>query len=141
MPLVPSFSTLSRVLGLLALLLATNDCANTVILDGKPLIGGPTEFCIREVVRVRLDDEPFIALRVEAPHRYEKRIRSRVFIYRVRAGRLVPRFLGSGFTSREITRLFVLDGAIGLDTISTTGAAQTLRCVFDGFPLACTEPQ
>ncbi|MDP2269686.1 MAG: hypothetical protein Q8N23_05130 [Archangium sp.] len=125
--------------GLLVLLLATNDCVNTVTLDGKPLIGGPTEFCIREVVRVRLDDEPFIALRVEAPHRFDQRIRSRVFIYRLIDGRLVPRFLGSGFTSREITRLFVLDGAVGLDTVSASGVTQTLRCVFDGFPLACTE--
>ena len=139
MPLVPSFSTTSRVLGLLALLLATNDCANTVILDGEPLIGGPTEFCIREVVRVRLDDEPFVALRVEAPHRFDKHIRSRVFIYRLIDGHLVPRFLGSGFTSREITRLFVLDGAVGLDTIAAHGEAHTMRCVFDGFPLACTE--
>ena len=124
---------------LLAVLLSADGCAHTVILDGKPLIGGPTEFCIHEVVRVQLDDEPFIALRVEAPHRFEKRIRSRVFIYRLIDGCLFPRFLGSGFSSREITRLFVLDGAVGLDTVSASGVTQTLRCVFDGFPLACTE--
>ena len=129
------------MLGLLALLLGADadGCKHTVTLDGKTLSGGPTEFCIREVVSVRLGDEPFIALRVEAPHRFDERIRARVFIYRRVDGRLIPRFLGSGFTSREITRLFVLDGAVGLDTISTTGDALTLRCVFQGFPLACTE--
>ena len=56
------------------------------------------------------------------------------------AGRLVPRFLGSGFTSREVTRLFALDRALGLDTLLQTGALETLRCVFDGFPLVCTGP-
>lgn len=127
------------MLGLLALLLGAEPCAHSVTLGGKTFTGGPTEFCIREVVRVQFDDEPFIALRVEAPHRFEPRIRSRVFVYRVIDGRLVPRFLGSGFTSREITRLFVLDGALGLDTVSTSGDPQTLRCVFEGFPLACTE--
>ena len=126
------------MLGLLAVLLGSDGCAHSVTLDGKTFTGGPTEFCIREVVRVRLDDEPFIALRVDAPHRFERRIRSRVFVYRLIEGRLQPRFLGSGFSSREITRLFVLDGALGLDTVSTNGEPQTLRCIFDGFPLVCT---
>jgi hypothetical protein len=62
-----------------------------------------------------------------------------VFVYRVEDGHLVPRFLGSGFSSREVTRLLVLDGALGLDTQLQSGEHETLRCVFDGFPLVCSE--
>ena len=109
-------------------------CAHFVLFHGQPLSGGPASLCIREAVTLVLDDEPMVALRVEAPHRFDARVRSRVFLYRVNAGRLQPRFLGSGFSSREVTRLFALAGALGLDT--TTGP---LRCVFDGFPLVCSE--
>ncbi len=114
-------------------------CAAQVLLDGKRLTGGPAPFCIREAVSVFLEDETLVALLVEAPHRFETRVRSRVFLYRVVSGRLVPRFLGSGFTSREVTRLFALDGALGLETIEQSGAKESLRCVFDGFPLVCAE--
>ena len=113
-------------------------CASQVMLGGKRLSGGPAPFCIREAVGVFLE-EPLVALRVEAPHRFETKVRSRVFLYRVVDGRLVPRFLGSGFTSREVTGLFVLEGALGLDTIAESGAKESLRCVFDGFPLVCAE--
>ncbi len=109
-------------------------CARGVTLGGKRLGGGPAAFCIREVVTLRLEEGPLVALRVDAPHRFDARVRSRVFLYRVADGRLVPRFLGSGFASREVTRLFALDSALGLET-----TAGTLRCVFDGFPLVCSE--
>ena len=109
-------------------------CAHAVLLNGKPLSGGPAPFCIREVVTLVLDELPMVALRVEAPHRFDARLRSRVFLYRVNSGHLVPRFLGSGVASREVTRLIALEGALGLDT--TSGR---LRCVFDGFPLVCSE--
>ena len=105
-----------------------------MLLNGKPLSGGPAPFCIREVVTLILEDEPMVALRVEAPHRFDPHVRSRVFLYRLSAGRLVPRFLGSGFASREVTGLFVLNAALGLAT--TSGP---LRCIFDGFPLVCSE--
>ena len=113
-------------------------CANQVLLDGKRLEGGPAPLCIREAVSVVLDDQALVALRVEAPHRFETRVRSRVFLYRVVGRRLVPRFLGSGFSSREVTGLFVLEGALGLRTIEESGAKESLHCVFDGFPLVCT---
>jgi hypothetical protein len=119
--------------------LQPNGCARGVLLDGERLSGGPEPFCIREAVRVVLEDEALIAVRVDAPHRFEARVRSRVFLYRVRDGRLVPRFLGSGFSSREVTRLFVLEGALGLDTLTSSGSREALRCVFDGFPLVCME--
>jgi hypothetical protein len=126
------------MLGLLALLtlgpLDAGGCARSVLLGGKPLLGGPAPFCVREAVALVLDDEPLVALRVDAPHRFEARVRSRVFVYRVVEGRLVPRFLGSGFASREVTGLFVLEGALGLET-----TAGRLRCVFEGFPLVCAE--
>ncbi|MDP1827920.1 MAG: hypothetical protein Q8L48_31895 [Archangium sp.] len=109
-------------------------CARGVRFDGKTLGGGPAGLCIRELVTLRLEEGPLVALRVDAPHRFDGRVRSRVFLYRVAAGRLVPRFLGSGFASREVTGLFALDGALGLET-----TAGKLRCVFDGFPLVCSE--
>ena len=114
-------------------------CASEVRLDGRTLSGGPAPFCIREAVSLVLENTPVVVLRVDAPHRFESRIRSRVFVYRIAAGRLEPRFLGSGFTSREVTSLLVLDGALGLDTQLESGAHETLRCVFDGFPLVCSE--
>jgi hypothetical protein len=113
-------------------------CARGVALDGKPLAAGPTPFCIREAISLHLDDA-LIVLRVEAPHRFESLVRSRVFVYRVVEGRLVPRFLGSGFSSREVLRIYALEGALGLDTITPAGAHEQLRCVFDGFPLVCSE--
>ena len=115
-------------------------CAHQVLADGAALTGGPVELCIREAIQISLDGEPLIALRVDAPHRFEPRVRSRVFLYRVAAGRLVPRFLGSGFTTREVKRLFTLDRALGLETTTSTGQTETLRCVFDGFPLVCAPP-
>lgn len=114
-------------------------CAHEVVLEGKTLNGGPREFCIRQALPVRLDDEALVAVRVDAPHRFEARVRSRVFLYRVLDGRLAPRFLGSGFTSRDVTRLVALDGALGLETVSRTGERAKLRCVFEGFPLVCSE--
>ena len=116
-----------------------NGCARAVALDGKPLAGGPTPFCIREAIAVHLDDTPLVVLRVDAPHRFEAGVRSRVFVYRVSGGRLVPRFLGSGFSSREVSRVFALEGALGLDTVTRTGAEEKLRCIFQGFPLVCSE--
>lgn len=114
-------------------------CAQGVVLDGQRLAGGPAELCIREAVGVVLEDTPLVALRVDAPHRFEARVRSRVFLYRVVAGRLVPRFLGSGFATREVTHLIPLDGALGVETVDPSGAPATLRCVFDGFPLVCAD--
>ena len=114
-------------------------CASEVRLDGRALTGGPAPFCIREAVSVVLEDTPLVVLRVDAPHRFEERVRSRVFVYRVVDGRLVPRFLGSGFSSREVSRFVPLEGALGLDTRLESGAHETLRCVFDGFPLVCSE--
>ena len=116
-----------------------NGCASEVRLEGLKLSGGPAPFCIREAVSLVLENTPVVVLRVDAPHRFEARIRSRVFVYRVAAGRLVPRFLGSGFLEREVTGLQVLDGALGLDTQLESGAHETLRCVFEGFPLVCSE--
>ena len=118
-----------------------NGCARGLALDGKPLAGGPAPLCIREAIALRLDGAsgPVVVLRVDAPHRFESGVRSRVFVYRVVEGRLVPRFLGSGFSSREVYRIFALDGALGLDTVTSSGAAERLRCVFDGFPLVCSE--
>lgn len=116
-----------------------NGCASEVRVDGVKLSGGPAPFCIRQAVSLVLENTPVVVLRVDAPHRFESRVRSRVFVYRVVDGRLVPRFLGSGFSSREVTRLQVLDGALGLDTQLESGAHETLRCVFDGFPLVCSE--
>lgn len=113
-------------------------CARGISLDGKRLAGGPAPFCIREAISLRLDDA-LVVVRVDAPHRFESRVRSRVFVYRVVEGRLVPRFLGSGFSSREVSHIFALDGALGLDTVTSSGAAERLRCVFDGFPLVCSE--
>jgi hypothetical protein len=117
--------------------LDTNGCAHEVVLNGRALSGGPTKFCLREVVEVTLEDETFLAIRVDAPHRFEPRVRSRVFLYRVTAGKLSPRFLGSGFNEREVTKLFPLDGALGLETLLPSGETQNLRCVFEGFPLVC----
>lgn len=116
-------------------------CAQGVLVAGVRLSGGPKVFCIREAVAVHLEGTSLLALRVDAPHRFDARVRSRVFVYRVVSGRLVPRFLGSGFTSREVTRIFPLEGALGVDTLSLSGAQASLRCVFDGFPLVCSEVQ
>lgn len=114
-------------------------CASGVSVGGQHLSGGPAPLCIREAVGLLLENTPLVVLRVDAPHRFEARVRSRVFVYRVVAGRLVPRFLGSGFASREVTRLFALEGALGLDTVATSGARERWRCVFEGFPLVCSE--
>ena len=117
----------------------SSGCASALKVDGHALSGGPAPFCIREAVGLILEDVPLVVVRVDAPHRFEPGVRSRVFVYRVEGGRLVPRFLGSGFSSREVKRLLVLDGALGLETVATSGARETLRCVFDGFPLVCSE--
>lgn len=120
------------------LVAGADGCAHEVVLEGRRLSGGPVQHCIREVLQVRLDEEELVAVRVEAPHRFEPRVRSRVFLYRVKAGRLEPRFLGSGFSAREVTGLFALSGALGVETLSATGDRERLRCVFEGFPLVCT---
>ena len=120
------------------LVAGADQCAHEVVLEGVRFSGGPMQHCIREVTRVRLEDEDFLAVHVDAPHRFEPRVRSRVFIYRVNGHHLEPRFLGSGFKSREVTRLFPLDGALGVETTSLEGKTERLRCVFDGFPLVCT---
>ncbi len=116
-----------------------NGCSRTVVLGGRTLEGGPREFCIEQVLQVSLTDGDFLVLRVAAPHRFDARVRSRVFVYRLDGARLVPRFLGSGFASREVVRLFALDHALGLETLTTDGARELLSCTFDGFPLVCSE--
>jgi hypothetical protein len=128
---------LTRV-NLALLVMMVTGCAHEVLLDGQRLSGGPTQHCIREVLRVRLEDEDLVAVRVDAPHRFEPRVRARVFVYRVANGKLSPRFLGSGFSSREVTALFPLEGALGVETLSPEGKVEKLRCVFDGFPLVCS---
>lgn len=114
-------------------------CARTVLLEGRTLTGGPREFCIEQVLEVCLEGGDFVVLRVAAPHRFDARVRSRVFVYRLEGSRLVPRFLGSGFASREVTKLFPLTHALGLETLTATGERETLSCAFDGFPLVCSE--
>lgn len=114
-------------------------CARTVVLGTRTLAGGPREFCIEQLLQVSLAEGDFLVLRVAAPHRFDARVRSRVFVYRVEGLRLVPRFLGSGFASREVLRLFALDQALGLETLTHTGERETLSCAFVGFPLVCSE--
>lgn len=114
-------------------------CARTVRQQGRELEGGPRAFCIEQVLSLELEGVPSVVLRVAAPHRFEGRVRSRVFVYRLEQGRLVPRFLGSGFWAREVTGLFVLPGALGLETLTTEGEPERLSCTFDGFPLVCSE--
>ena len=113
-------------------------CARTVVLEGRPLRGGPGKFCIEQVLEVRLAEGAFVVLRVRAPHRFEARVRSRVFVYRVEGDRLVPRFLGSGFAERAVVRLVALTGALGVETVAETGERVNWSCTFDGFPLVCT---
>lgn len=138
------------MLALLAAVLATtpvlslgapdaSGCARTVLLGARTLAGGPRELCIEQLLELSLADGDFIVLRVAAPHRFDARVRSRVFVYRLEGFRLVPRFLGSGFASREVTRLFPLHHALGLETLTITGERETLSCAFDGFPLVCSE--
>ena len=114
------------------------DCPRHVLLDGRVLRGGPEHFCIEQVLPLELAEGAFLALRVAAPHRFEARVRSRVFVYRVEGERLVPRFLGSGFSAREVTGLVALENALGVQTLTSAGVHETLSCTFDGFPLACT---
>jgi hypothetical protein len=120
------------------LVAGADGCAHEVVLEGKRLLGGPVQHCIRQVLETTLDGERLVAVRVEAPHRFEARVRTRVFLYRVQGERLEPRFLGSGFSSREVTGLFPLSGALGVETISSEGRPERLRYVFDGFPLVCS---
>jgi hypothetical protein len=89
-------------------------------------------------MKTRIDDQDFVAVRVEAPHRFESQVRSRVFIYALSNGKLSPRFLGSGFSSREVTTIFPLSDALGVETLTVEGKTEKLRCVFDGFPLVCS---
>ena len=122
---------------LMMLVTGADECAHEVVLEGKKLSGGPVQHCIRQVLQTRLDEQDFVAVRVEAPHRFEAATRTRVFVYSVSKGKLVPRFLGSGFSSREVTSLFPLSGALGVETLTSEGKTERLRCVFDGFPLVC----
>ena len=115
-------------------------CARHVLLDGRTLRGGPGRFCIEQVLPVEFAEGAFVALRVAAPHRFEARVRSRVFVYRVEGERLVPRFLGSGFSAREVTGLVALENALGVQTLTSAGVHETLSCTFDGFPLICAVP-
>jgi hypothetical protein len=119
------------------LVAGADGCAHEVVLEGKKLKGGPVQHCIRQVLQTRIDDEDFVAVRVEAPHRFEATVRSRVFIYSLSNGKLTPRFLGSGFSSSEVTTIFPLSGALGVETLTSEGKTERLRCVFDGFPLVC----
>lgn len=113
-------------------------CVRGVVFEGRPLRGGPARFCVEQVLGFELAEGQFVALRVAAPHRFEARVRSRVFVYRVEKDTLVPRFLGSGFFEREVRGLVALEGALGVEAVGASGRNETWSCTFEGFPLVCS---
>ncbi|MEW5743596.1 MAG: hypothetical protein AB1938_32085 [Myxococcota bacterium] len=109
-----------------------------VIVDGRRVQGAAPGLCVVQAVWTPLE-EGLLALLVRAPHRFDSTERLRVFVYRLVGRRLSPRFLGSGFTGSDVTRLVTLADALGVEVVSDAGVA-VLRCVFDGFPLVCQPP-
>ena len=103
-----------------------------VMLEGEAAT--PAELCVREVRTVTLEGEPMVVARVALPR--DPR-RAGVFVYRREGGRLVPRFLGSGFQSLEVDALLPSHEELRLAAHGADGPL-TLRCTFRGFPLECT---
>ncbi|GMU62156.1 MAG: hypothetical protein AMXMBFR34_39190 [Myxococcaceae bacterium] len=108
-----------------------------VVVAGQAVQGAAPGLCVVQALWAPLEGG-VVALLVRAPHRFEEEERLRVFIYRLEGRRLVPRFLGSGFASREVRRLVALDDALGVE-VSGDGGVSVLRCSFDGFPLVCRD--
>lgn len=105
-------------------------------VDGQRALGGPVGLCVRDAVELSLEPgQRQLALLVDAPHRFDPRVRPRVFIYRVEGRRLVPRFLGSGFSSAEVVAI----AADGPRLRLQLSDSRTVWCHFDGFPLVCSE--
>lgn len=108
-----------------------------VSVNGQRVAGAAPGLCVKQALWTPLEGG-LVALLVAAPHRFEPRVRHRVFLYRLDGARLVPRFLGSGFRELEVEKLVPLDDALGLSVTGAQGTA-TLRCRFTGFPLTCQE--
>lgn len=110
-----------------------------VLVDKKRVAGAAPGLCVKQALWTPLEGG-LVALLVEAPHRFDPRVRLRVFVYRLAGASLAPRFLGSGFASREVERLVPLDDALGV-VVRDGERSLTLRCRFDGFPLSCQESE
>lgn len=144
-----------------AILLTAGDaqgCGQVARLGNKGLVllrGAAPGLCVRAAFAARLEPgvRPHavnVVLLVAAPHRFDPDVRTRLFVYRLRGRRLVPRFLGSGFRARTLLgaeRLPAADPTSGerldglrVTTATPTGQYESLRCTFERFPLSC-EPE
>lgn len=112
----------------------------TILVDGAAALGGPVGLCVRQVTWTELSGGLVAAL-VKAPHRYDARVRNRVFLYRLEGRRLVPRFLGAGFTELEVIRLVPRGDALALEVHGPgdDSRTHTLTCRLVRFPLVCSE--
>lgn len=106
-----------------------------VLVNRRSVTGAAPGLCVTQAVWTRLEGG-LVALLVRAPHRFDARVRPRVFVYRLEGARLVPRFLGSGFRDLEVTRLRAEDDRLVLEVVGAQGP-RALRCHFAGFPLLC----
>ncbi len=129
------FGTASPELSLVEL--DARGCGRPALVAGgraEPLLGGPSELCIRQLEGLALEGgEPGAALLVTRPG-----TNAGLFVYRLQGRRLVPRFLGSGFASLELVRLLPTEGGgLRLEARAEDGALTMLGCGFVGFPLHC----
>jgi hypothetical protein len=111
-----------------------------VALDGHALTGGPRDLCIVQTLPVELEPaRTQVAMLVMAPQGDDARLRRRLFVYERDGDRLVPRFLGSGFTDLDLLELRQAQpGSLRVAARASDGSALLLDCRFVGFPLVCT---
>ena len=109
------------------------------------LEGGPSGLCATALFAAHLEDGAAdVVVLVQAAHRFDAEIRTRLFIYRLEGARLVPRFLGSGFSAVDVVGAERIAGA-PLDSLRVWTAARgapgsarvALRCGLVHFPLQC----
>ncbi len=141
-----------------AVLLTAGDahgCGRVARMGNQGLVllrGAAPGLCVRAAFAARLEpgarpDAVNVVLLVAAPHRFDPDVRTRLFVYRLRGRRLVPRFLGSGFRARALLgaeRLPAADAPSGhrldslrVTTVTPAGQHESLRCAFVRFPLSC----
>jgi len=106
-------------------------CIRSLELDGTPVDGAAPGLCVRHALLATLDAEQQVVLLVEVEERL------RVFVYRVSGRHLVPRFLGSGFTSLRIRHASAHGDGLRIVAQDARGMDVALQCRFRGFPLVC----